>query len=79
METYYFGARYFAEQDWGRFEEIVADIEALRPGFIPGTPRPLHLVSRITGYRKAERVAALFRRCKRLALSLRGRRPSIAL
>jgi glycosyltransferase involved in cell wall biosynthesis len=61
VESYYTGARFFAGTDWDRFDHIVADIEALQPGFTPKAPARLALLSRIIGYKKAERLAALFR------------------
>ena len=70
VDVYYFGARYFAGYDWNRFEEIVTDIEALRPSFVPKAPTQLNVLSRITGYRRAERVAALYRKGKRIGAGL---------
>jgi glycosyltransferase involved in cell wall biosynthesis len=63
-EVYLGAARYFAARNWQRFDEIVGDIEALKPGFIPERPRILGLLSRAVGYRKAERVAAQYRKAK---------------
>jgi len=70
VDGYYFGARYFAEHDWSRFEEIVRDIEALQPAFVPKTPIRLKVLSRIAGYRKAERFALLYRRGKSLGTNV---------
>src|ERR1700721_3805587 len=56
VDVYYGGARYFAEHDWKRFEEIVGDIELLRPAFVPNAPARLKVLSRIAGYRRAERL-----------------------
>jgi glycosyltransferase involved in cell wall biosynthesis len=66
VEAYFAGARYFAENDWTRFEEVVADIEALRPAFVPKAPMQLNILSRIAGYRRAERVAVLYRKAKKI-------------
>jgi glycosyltransferase involved in cell wall biosynthesis len=67
VNSYYTGARFFAGQDWARFEQIVADIEAHRPAFVPKAPARLAALSRIAGYRKAERLASLFRSGKSIA------------
>ncbi len=78
VDVYYGGTRYFADHDWNRFEEIVCDIEALRPGFVPKAPARLKMLSRIAGYRGAERLAVLYRRSKSLAGNLRRDRSSKA-
>lgn len=70
IDVYYSGARYFAENDWHRFEEIVSDIERLQPTFVPKMPTQLRVLSRIAGYRKAERLAVLYRKSKSLGASL---------
>jgi glycosyltransferase involved in cell wall biosynthesis len=64
--VYLQGARYFAEQDWRRFEQILADIESLRPGFLPAAPLRLRALSRVLGYRNAEWVSVFYRRLKKL-------------
>jgi glycosyltransferase involved in cell wall biosynthesis len=66
VAVYYHGARYFAEHDWERFEELLADIEALRPAFLPIAPVRLRALSRVLGYRNAERASGFCRRLKRL-------------
>jgi glycosyltransferase involved in cell wall biosynthesis len=74
VDVYYFGARYFAGLDWKRFDEIVTDIEALRPAFVPESPTPLSVLSRLAGYRRAERLADLYRKGKSVGTRLwRGR------
>lgn len=70
VDVYFTGARYFAGLDWKRFEEIVSDIEVLRPAFVPRAPRQLSVLSRIAGYRRAERLAVLYRRGKSIGTSL---------
>jgi glycosyltransferase involved in cell wall biosynthesis len=65
VDVYSLGARYFAEIDWQRFEQIVAEIEALRPGFVPKAPRSLRKLSHWVGYKNAERIAILYRQAKR--------------
>jgi glycosyltransferase involved in cell wall biosynthesis len=64
VEAYLQAARYFAAVDWQAFENTVADIEALQTNFIPSGPLHLSIVSRFLGYRRAERVATLYRRAK---------------
>jgi glycosyltransferase involved in cell wall biosynthesis len=66
VNVYYDGARHYAGVDWARFEELVADIEVLRPRFIPKRPWRIRVLSAIAGYRSAERLAALYRRGKQL-------------
>jgi len=66
VDVYFAGARFFAGLDWRRFEELVADIEALSPDFVPRAPTQLAVLSRLLGYRKAERIAVLYRRGKHL-------------
>jgi glycosyltransferase involved in cell wall biosynthesis len=70
VDVYCAGTRFFAGLDWERFEEIYADIRALRPNFVPKTPRQLNLLSRIAGYGTAERFAVVYRRSKSLGASL---------
>jgi glycosyltransferase involved in cell wall biosynthesis len=70
VDVYYFGARYFAGLDWKRFDEIVTDIEALRPAFVPRVPARIHVLSRLVGYRKAERLAVLYRKGKSIGTGL---------
>jgi glycosyltransferase involved in cell wall biosynthesis len=70
VDIYYSGARYFAGRDWERFEEIVADIERLQPIFVPKVPAPLKLLSRIAGYRWAERLAVFYRTGKLIGTDL---------
>jgi glycosyltransferase involved in cell wall biosynthesis len=70
VDIYFAGARYFAGLDWKRFEEIVSDIEVLRPAFVPNVPVQLSILSRIAGYRRAERLAVLYRRGKSIGTNL---------
>jgi glycosyltransferase involved in cell wall biosynthesis len=72
VDVYYFGARYFAGLDWKRFNEVVTDIEALRPGFVPRVPARINVLSRLVGYRKAERMAVLYRKGKSFGLGRGG-------
>jgi glycosyltransferase involved in cell wall biosynthesis len=74
IDVYFSGARYFASRDWSRFQEIVADIEELQPGFVPHGPTRLKVLSWLAGYRNAERLAILYGRGKSLGAALRGKR-----
>lgn len=65
VDVYYAGARFYAGLDWARFDELVGDIEALKPDFIPASPVRLRFLSQIAGYRRAERLAAFYRRGRR--------------
>jgi len=70
VDVYYSAARYFAGYDWSKFEEVVADIEALQPAFVPKYPAQVHVLSRIAGYRTAERLAVLYRKGKNIGAGL---------
>jgi glycosyltransferase involved in cell wall biosynthesis len=70
IDVYYDGARYFAGHDWKLFEQIARDIETLEPAFLPRAPERLRLISRVTGYRRAEWLAALYRRSKSMGACL---------
>lgn len=62
----YSGAgRVFAEHDRAGFDAAVARIERLRPGFLPNEPAALRQLSRLIGYRRAERWSVWYRRAKR--------------
>jgi glycosyltransferase involved in cell wall biosynthesis len=65
VTVYFSAARYYAEHDVTRFNELVSDIMALCPKFLPPAPRRLRLLSRLIGYAKAERLAAAYRNLKR--------------
>jgi glycosyltransferase involved in cell wall biosynthesis len=71
VDVYLAGSRFYAGVDWSRFEELLADIERLQPGFIPRSPRHLKLLSRAVGYRTAERVAVWYREGRKKSSSLR--------
>jgi glycosyltransferase involved in cell wall biosynthesis len=72
VDVYFSGARYFAGRDWGRFEAIVAEIEELRPAFVPRAPTRLMVLSRVAGYRNAERLATLYGKGKSFGSALCG-------
>ncbi len=63
--SYFQAARYYAEHDAQAFERMVRQLERLQPHFVPLGPAHLRLLSRLIGYRRAERVAVLYRRIKR--------------
>jgi glycosyltransferase involved in cell wall biosynthesis len=69
VDVYSQAARYFANKDWKRFEQILTEIEALRPGFVPKAPLALRRLSRVVGYKNAERIAVFYRGMKRDARS----------
>jgi glycosyltransferase involved in cell wall biosynthesis len=50
------------------FEAVCSDLERLQPGYTPEGPPHLRLVSKILGYRRAENVAARYRRMKESVL-----------
>lgn len=64
-DIYFQAARYFAEVDPKEFEAMVQKIESLLPRFQPPGPSSLRWVARFLGYRKAERVALLYRHLKK--------------
>jgi glycosyltransferase involved in cell wall biosynthesis len=64
VEVFYSAARYFADRDWDRFEQLVEEIEAIRPSFVPNAPARLKLLSRLVGYRRAEQISGYYRKLK---------------
>jgi glycosyltransferase involved in cell wall biosynthesis len=58
-------ARASYESDPSMFDAALADLERLSPGYMPEKPFHLRLVSKVLGYRHAERAATLYRRAKR--------------
>ena len=66
--SYFVSARYFAEHDPASFERIVTHIFELLPSFVPPEPTALRRLTKVVGYRRAERVAVSYRRAKRLRL-----------
>jgi glycosyltransferase involved in cell wall biosynthesis len=65
VDCFSYVARASYEADSLTFEAALADLERLSPGYTPEKPFQLKLVSKIVGYRRAERAATLFRRAKR--------------
>jgi glycosyltransferase involved in cell wall biosynthesis len=66
---YFQAARMFAGRDWARFDAVVERIENLTDKVIPPGPRALIVLSKLIGYKTAERVALSWRRFKQLAYS----------
>ena len=66
LQVYAYPARASFENDRATFDAACAALERLQPGYVPASPRPLALVSRLAGYRRAESVALAYRKAKRL-------------
>ncbi len=62
--SYSYCARALAGEDWSDFEEVVRRLEALTGRVRPSRPRSLALLSRLIGYRTAERTAVAWRALK---------------
>ena len=67
IACYFQAARMFAGCDWARFDAVVERIEKLTDKVIPPGPRALTVLSKLVGYKIAERVALSWRRFKQLA------------
>lgn len=61
---YFQGARSLAGVDGPGFEAMLEKIESLTPHFLPPAPLSLRWLSRLVGYRKAERLAVTYHRLK---------------
>lgn len=57
-------ARSTYRRDEATFEAAVADLERLSPGYAPEGPLHMKVASKLIGYRRAEGVAACYRRAK---------------
>jgi glycosyltransferase involved in cell wall biosynthesis len=66
IACYFQAARVFAGCDWERFDFVVERIENLTDKVTPPGPRALTVLSKLIGYKTAERVALSWRRFKRL-------------
>src|SRR5262249_18717596 len=64
---YFQAARVFAGRDWARFDAVVERIASLTDKVIPPGPRALTVLSKVMGYKTAERIALSWRRFKQLA------------
>ena len=63
--VYLGGARHYAGSDWTEFDRLVSRIERLVPGFVPDGPSKLRWLSKAVGYRRAERIAVMYRDVRR--------------
>jgi glycosyltransferase involved in cell wall biosynthesis len=59
-------ARFFFEYDRQQFSAIMERIYAINPHYIPSTPTALNLLSKWFGYEKAEAIALIYRKFKRI-------------
>jgi glycosyltransferase involved in cell wall biosynthesis len=59
-------ARASYESDRKIFQAACAALERLEPAYVPASPKSLAILSRVTGYRKAESLALGYRRIKRV-------------
>jgi glycosyltransferase involved in cell wall biosynthesis len=79
-DVYLQAARFFAPIDESSFERMVALIESVRPNYVPRGPWRLRWLSRLVGYRQAEKLAVRYRRvrdtAKRWPATLTVRRSS---
>jgi glycosyltransferase involved in cell wall biosynthesis len=57
-------ARAVFARDRAAFDEVVARLKALEPGYVPDGPAALRAVAQVVGYPRAEYVAAAWRRLK---------------
>jgi hypothetical protein len=64
IECYFQAARVFAGRDWLRFDAVVERIESLAGEVIPPGPPALTVLSKLMGYKTAERAALSWRRFK---------------
>lgn len=65
LSVYFQVARYYADKDAANFEQAAQRLEQFHPGFLPVGPYHLRQLSRVLGYRRAERVAVQWRAWKR--------------
>jgi glycosyltransferase involved in cell wall biosynthesis len=64
LNAYLFAARFYASKHKRRFEDVLGQIAGIEPKFVPDAPRHLKYASRVFGYRRAERMATVYRRIK---------------
>jgi glycosyltransferase involved in cell wall biosynthesis len=64
IACYFQAARVFARHDWRRFDAVVERIGDLTDKVIPPGPRALTILSKLVGYKSAERVALSWRQFK---------------
>jgi glycosyltransferase involved in cell wall biosynthesis len=65
-DCYFQGGRAFAGLDWKRFDAVVERLERLIQPVIPRGPPQLRILSKLLGYRRAERAAVAYRKIKGL-------------
>jgi glycosyltransferase involved in cell wall biosynthesis len=70
---YFQATRHFAGYDWTAFEAMMQQIEQLNPQFLPPAPRMLRMMSRVVGYRRAEKLAWRYRHIKANVNALLGK------
>lgn len=58
-------ARYLAEHDRAAFDDVVTHMHTLDPAYVPEAPAALRRLTRLVGYRAAERLAVRYRQAKR--------------
>ncbi len=63
-ELYFDGARQLAEADPAAFERTVQWLYAVNPTFTPSEPTSLKWLTRVFGYRNAEKIAVRYRKTK---------------
>lgn len=63
-ELYFDGARQLAELDPAAFERTVQWLYAVNPAFTPSEPASLKWLTRLFGYRRAEKIAVRYRKTK---------------
>jgi len=73
IRAYEYVARSSFDKDIGVFETAYAALKRLRPGYLPENSKRLHFMSRLVGYKNAERAALLYRKVKTiLAIDMTG-------
>ena len=63
-DAYLTAARILHENDATQFESLMRHIEALNPAYIDRLPARLRWLSLLVGYRRAERIASMYRRAR---------------
>jgi len=73
LKVYEYIARASYNHNKELFEKAYNALETWSPGFIPSGPRPLVILSRLFGYRNAERIAGFYRGVKTLINKVKTR------
>jgi glycosyltransferase involved in cell wall biosynthesis len=66
VACYFQAARMFAGRDWERFDAVVERIRKLTGKVVPPGPLALTVLSKLSGYKTAERIALSWRHFKKL-------------